>query len=259
MAQYKYWAEKYTPLAGIAEVRAAAAQGPRLDLPMLFMPAGFEKLEEHGFGPDRRIERVPVDDLREAVARVQAPGAAGRAGIGQDHDPVAAGLRLCLAAQADPRAPLPLLVPLGGYSGPEPALAYAQGQFGELAPELPAYLRSGRVILLLDALNEMPQRGYKERVGRIQALLDQFPDAPVVVTCRALDYVETLRWKSWRSSRWTWTASASICTGTWARLRARSCSGSCAAARRSPRCGAPGSRLAGRGSSSGRPTRSRMA
>ena len=43
VAQYKYWAEKYTPLAGIAEVRAAAAQGPRLDLPMLFMPAGLRE------------------------------------------------------------------------------------------------------------------------------------------------------------------------------------------------------------------------
>ena len=68
-----------------------------------------------------------------------------------------------------------------------------RGSSARWRPELPAYLRSGRVILLLDALNEMPQVGYKERVGRIQALLDQFPDAPVVVTCRALDYVETLR------------------------------------------------------------------
>ena len=57
------------------------------------------------------------------------------------------------------------------------------------------------MILLLDALNEMPQSGYKERVGRIQALLDQYPNTPVVVTCRALDYVETLGWRSWRSSR----------------------------------------------------------
>jgi hypothetical protein len=64
VAQYQYWAEKYTPLAGIAEVRPAAADGPRLDLPMLFMPAGFEKLEDHGFGEQRRIERVPVADLR---------------------------------------------------------------------------------------------------------------------------------------------------------------------------------------------------
>ena len=57
VTQYRFWAEKYTPLAGIAEVRAAAQNGPRLDLPMLFMPAGFERLEEHGFGERRRVER----------------------------------------------------------------------------------------------------------------------------------------------------------------------------------------------------------
>ena len=45
-------------------------------------------------------------------------------------------------------------------------------------------------MLLLDALNEMPQLGYQERVGRIQALLSQFPQVSVVVTCRALDYVK---------------------------------------------------------------------
>lgn len=39
----------------------------------------------------------------------------------------------------------------------------------------------------------MPQTNRKVRVERIQALLDQHPDAPVVVTCRALDYEETLK------------------------------------------------------------------
>jgi hypothetical protein len=98
-----------------------------------------------------------------------------------------------VAARADPRAPLPLLVPLGGYAGDESALRYAQDHFGELNPYLPAYLRSGRAVVLLDALNEMPQRGYPERVGRIQALLDQYSTASIVVTCRALDYVDTLK------------------------------------------------------------------
>jgi formylglycine-generating enzyme required for sulfatase activity len=98
-----------------------------------------------------------------------------------------------VTAKEDPHAPLPVFVPLGGYTGPENAQAYVQGFFEEHGPYLPTYLRSKRVILLLDALNEMPQTGYKERVGRIQTLLDQHPDLSVVVTCRALDYVETLR------------------------------------------------------------------
>ena len=193
VAQYRYWAEKYTPLAGIVDVRAAAQNGPRLDLPMLFMPAGFEKLVEHGFGEARQTERVAVDDLREAVQRYRRLVVLGEPGSGKTTTLWRLAHDCAVAAQIDPRAPLPLLVPLGGYAGDESALRYAQEQFGELAPHLSAYLRAGRVILLLDALNEMPQRGYRDRVGRIQALLDQYPDAPVVVTCRALDYEEKLR------------------------------------------------------------------
>ena len=64
---------------------------------------------------------------------------------------------------------------------------------GEQLQHLLAYLHAGRAVLLLDALNEMPQRDYRERVKRIQALLDRFRATPIVVTCRALDYVEALK------------------------------------------------------------------
>jgi len=50
LARYEFWRDHYTPLAGIAEVRAAVEDGPRLDLPMPFIPPGFEKLMEHGYG-----------------------------------------------------------------------------------------------------------------------------------------------------------------------------------------------------------------
>ena len=194
VAQYQYWAEKYTPLAGIAEVRAAAADGPRLDLPMLFMPAGFEKLEEHGFGEQRQIERVPVADLREAVNRYRRLVLLGEPGSGKTTTLWRLAYDYAVAAQADSHAPLPLLVPLGGYAGDEvgPALLRRSSSASWVRTCRPT-CGAAASILLLDALNEMPQRGYRERVGRIQALLDQFPDAPVVVTCRALDYVEKLR------------------------------------------------------------------
>ncbi len=190
--KYRYWAEKYTPLAGIAEVRAAAAEGPRLDLPMLFMPTGFEKLEEHGFGIGRRTERVPVDDLRKAVADYRRLVILGEPGAGKTTTLWRLAYDLAIAAKDDPRAPLPLLAPLGAYTGSEPPLDYAQGFFDELGPYLPAYLNSKRVILLLDALNEMPQQDYKKRIEHIQNLLNQYRDTPVVITCRKMDYVETL-------------------------------------------------------------------
>ena len=90
--QYEYWAEKYTPLAGITEVRKAAADGPRLDLPNLFMPTGFEKLTAHGFGERQEIKREPVDDLLARRGAASAPRRAGRPRLRQDNDPLAADL-----------------------------------------------------------------------------------------------------------------------------------------------------------------------
>ena len=187
--QYTYWAEKYTPLAGIAEVQVAAAEGPRLDLPMLFMPTGFEKLEEYGFGPQREVKRVPVDDLRQAIHEHKRLVLLGEPGAGKTTTLWRLTYDLAVAALEDPTAPLPILAPLGAYTGPESALAYVQGHCRSLASHLPAYLYAKRAVLLLDALNEMPQRERRERVNRIQALLDQFKATPALVTCRALDYV----------------------------------------------------------------------
>jgi len=190
--EYEYWAEKYTPLAGIAEVKAATQDGPRLDLPTMFMPTGFAKLEEHGFGEQRQVERKPVDDLRQAVTDYKRLVVLGEPGCGKTTTLRRLAYDYAVVAQNDETQPLPLLVPLGGYTGPEDALTFAQNHAGDLALHLTDLLEQKRIILLLDALNEMPQKEYRERVQRVQTLLDKYPDTSVIVTCRELDYVEAL-------------------------------------------------------------------
>jgi hypothetical protein len=83
LKRYAYWRDRYTPLAGIAEVRAAVEHGPRLDVPMRFIPPGFEKLVEHGYGERIEVRRVPVDDLRTAVAEQRRIVLLGEPGSGK--------------------------------------------------------------------------------------------------------------------------------------------------------------------------------
>jgi formylglycine-generating enzyme required for sulfatase activity/energy-coupling factor transporter ATP-binding protein EcfA2 len=193
LTQYEYWQDHYTPLAGIAEVREAVREGPRLDLPMPFVPREFERLVEHGYGPRTEVRREPVADLRTAVREHRRVILLGDPGSGKTTTLWQLTYAYAEAAKADPRAPLPVLVRLGDYTTEMPFADYLSRHLGPLAPYAETYRASRRLILLLDGLNEMPQAGYAERVARIQEALDQYAGGTVVVTCRPLDYVVKLK------------------------------------------------------------------
>ena len=184
LEDYKYWLDHYTPLAGIAEVRAAVKDGPRLDLPMPFIPRGFEKLIEHDFGGRGEVKREQVDDLREAINEHRRIILLGDPGSGKTTTLWRLAYDYAQAAREDEKAPLPVFVPLGSYTDDGPFDDYLARHLGQLS--------SDRLILLLDGLNEMPQVDYSKRVGRIREVLAQYPGGMVVVTCRALDYVVRL-------------------------------------------------------------------
>ena len=175
----------YTPLAGKAEVAAKPAE-PEQGQASRFRPASFWRLQEHGLSAERRVERVEVNDLRDAVRQYKRLVVLGEPGSGKTTTLWQLAYEYALEAQVNPNAPLPLLVELRKYNSSEDALAYVQSCFGPLKDRLPDFLNEGRVILLLDALNEMPNR--IERLDRIQRLLDTYRATPVVVTCRTLDY-----------------------------------------------------------------------
>lgn len=78
-----------------------------------------------------------------------------------------------------------------GWGGPAEA-----GHWGapRLAANLVPYLEAGRLLLLLDGLNEMPQEGYRQRCEALRAFIDLWSARGnrFVVTCRSLDYSEEL-------------------------------------------------------------------
>jgi hypothetical protein len=192
LKRYEYWHDHYTPLAGIAEVRAAVKDGPRLDLPMPFIPREFETLVKHGFGEREKVRREQFGDLREAIAEHRRIILLGDPGSGKTTTLWRLVYDYAQTAQEVEQAPVPVFVPLGGYTDDSPFNAYLARHLGPLTTHLEAYLASGRLILLLDGLNEMPQAEYEKRVGRIRTTLERHPDAMAVVTCRTLDYVVKL-------------------------------------------------------------------
>jgi formylglycine-generating enzyme required for sulfatase activity len=179
--QYRPGTQQYTELAGIAEVEEGQEEEP--------LPPEFQRLADYGLGPERRVERVPVADVREAVDQYRRLVILGEPGSGKSTTLQHLTVEYARAARSDPSAPLPLYVELGRYKGSEPILEFICDQVRALADHIPAYLHHGRAFLFLDGLNEMPRLDYAARVQQVQALLTQFRELPAVVTCRVLDYV----------------------------------------------------------------------
>jgi formylglycine-generating enzyme required for sulfatase activity len=189
LKDYAYWRDHYTPLAGIAEVRKAVKDGPRLDLPMPFTPREFELLTKDQTEP----RREPVDDLQEAVRQQRRVILLGDPGSGKTTTLWRLTYSYANMAIKDVQAPLPVFVRLSEYTADEPFRDFLRRQLGPLAVYLGSYRASNRLIWLLDGMNEMPQAAYAARIGRIQDFLDRQEDETVVVTCRPLDYMVKLK------------------------------------------------------------------
>ena len=64
----------------------------------------------------------------------------------------------------------------------------------ELADNLEDFLKDGKLFCMFDGLNEMPQKDYRERAGRLRRFIDLWSPRGnrFLVTCRVLDYGEEL-------------------------------------------------------------------
>lgn len=104
----------------------------------------------------------------------------------------------------DEREPrIPVYLPLGEFTTrldtSEPALAFATrtllkrgGHAAEIAARLRDYLHQGRMVFLLDAMDEMPRDDYKYRFEALRELTS-FRGSRFLFACRSLDYRESFK------------------------------------------------------------------
>jgi len=154
-----------------------------------------------GGRPYASLEAVLTQEASPAYVLLGPPGS-GKSSLLRHLD-----LSYAQRGLADPEAPLVFLTELNAYSaaagGAEahpagPALDWLARRWQAFAPELeplPRLMQQGRVVLLLDGLNELPHQSpaeYRRKILEWRRLLawtaGEAPACRLVFTCRSLDY-----------------------------------------------------------------------
>lgn len=185
--RYGRWGNQFVPLAGTLTEQKKRHGWTEI-------PPEFAELEVRGQGPQRQIRRVKLDDITDAVVRHPALVLLGEPGSGKTTTLERLLLDAARDALREESDRVPLLLPLADYRDSPSPLNFVDARWrkqvgnGDLADRL----RGARLLLLCDALNEMPfrdQRDYRERVGAWRRFVDDLPPGNrVVFTCRSLDY-----------------------------------------------------------------------
>ncbi len=230
--KYEFWRTHYTPLAAIARLSDLRGLRDleglnRAATPAEFLPRGFDVLLREKFPREREEQREPkpehYDDLRDAVEKHGDLILLGDPGAGKTTTLWRLMYDYATRAQGEdkPRPyKLPVLVFLGRYDGSSPILDFLRAELvlqskapalsgasveskgdssgtvypahRRLAAHLDEYLDDGRLMLLFDALNEMPQAHYSDSIRRLEQFRDAQRGNRFIFTCRALDYTTKL-------------------------------------------------------------------
>ena len=146
------------------------------------------------------IKQVKIEDLRSAAEKYSSIVLLGDPGCGKS-----TALEALAVENAGRPERIPLLLQLSGFGGSESLEDFIRQGWGgppkgghwgapSLAANLQRYLESGSLLFLFDALNEMPQEGYRERCLELRNFIDTWSKQGnrFVVTCRSLDYGDEL-------------------------------------------------------------------
>jgi formylglycine-generating enzyme required for sulfatase activity len=185
--RYRRWAQQFVPLAG-----TLASFEPPPDIPLEIW-----LLEIKREGGARQVQRIPLDDVRDALAKHPTLVLLGAPGAGKTTTLQKLALDEATQRLAGAPARVPLYLPLAAFRGYATPLDFVQAhwRFARGNADLTDALARGQLLLLIDALNEMPfddDKDYRAKVETWREFGGAHPGNQILFTCRSRDYSEKL-------------------------------------------------------------------
>jgi hypothetical protein len=190
-------ARRYSPLSGTAS--SSAPTHKPTDDPWLDKDA-LELLLRHESRPrdEQHQPQSPqtYEDILRAFTHVKRAALLGAPGAGKSTTLRKLAFQLAQPALESPNQPLPLLVNLGNWLQDTPLTQYLADACPEIGWAAEALARQGRLVLLLDGLNEMPTAHRRAKAADVKALTAHLTrlntQTAIFTTCRREDYTGDL-------------------------------------------------------------------
>ena len=155
----------------------------------------FEPFKENFEQRDCRSQVEHHDDLLAAFEQHKRLALLGEPGTGKTFSLWRIAAQQARETLDSPDGLLPVFIPLNRWTDPQQPLEdFIRQQMGALTGQLEALCQTGRLLPLLDALNEIPvdQRTSKNKLEQVRQFVNRSEFQYLLLTCRKRDYVDSL-------------------------------------------------------------------
>jgi hypothetical protein len=184
---YQVWATRFIPLAAQAEVRRVIEGW---EIPVAFSEF---RIPPPGSGPEAQITTERLEDITEALNKHPAFIIFGDPGAGKTTTLQKIAYEAAVSALSGKPGRIPFLARLS-EQGERPPFDFLQSEWGQhTGADLADDLAAGRVLLLLDGVNELPRERRAERLKAWRLFAEEYAGCDqIVFTSRARDYQNEL-------------------------------------------------------------------